>query len=80
MRTTCTEVQMTDNDLLLYPMGDATDRPACNVCGSEMPLAKFEAMPGQPEFSTFRCGECSHSETFLAQSDEHDQSAKSTNR
>jgi hypothetical protein len=60
---------MTDTDLLLYPMGEATDNPSCEVCGAEMPLAKFEALPGSLEFSTFRCPACCHSETFLAEPD-----------
>ena len=58
---------MINNDLLLYPMGDFSERPVCDLCGAEMPLAKFEGIAGKPEFSTFRCGECSHSETFLAE-------------
>ena len=58
---------MVDTDLLLYPMGEATDRAVCDLCGAEMSLAKFEWQPGKPEFSTFRCSKCAHSETFLAE-------------
>jgi hypothetical protein len=58
---------MADNELLLYPLGDPLDRPLCNECGAEMPLAKLEARPGHTDYSTFRCPDCSHSETFIAE-------------
>jgi DNA-directed RNA polymerase subunit RPC12/RpoP len=58
---------MSENELLLYPLGDPTDRPACSECGAEMPLAKLEAGPGGNDYSTFRCAACSHSETFIAE-------------
>ena len=61
---------MTTTDLLLYPMGEATDLPVCAECGFNMTLAKFEAQRGSPVFSTFRCADCGHSETFLAEPDD----------
>ena len=61
---------MTATDLLLYPMGEATDRPGCDNCGVTMTFAKFEARRGSPVFSTFRCTVCGHSETFLAEPDD----------
>ena len=61
---------MTDNELLLNPTGDFTVCPVCDLCGAEMPLAKFEALPDKPEYSTFRCAKCSHTETFLAEAEE----------
>lgn len=61
---------MTATDLLLYPMGEATDRPVCDKCGTNMTLAKLEAQRSSPVFSTFRCTNCGHSETFLAEPDD----------
>jgi hypothetical protein len=58
---------MTDNELLLYPLGDPFDRPVCSECGAEMPLAKVVSKPGHTDYSTFRCPACSHSETFIAE-------------
>jgi hypothetical protein len=58
---------MTDNELLLYPLGDPLDRPVCSECGAEMPLAKVVSRPGHTDYSTFRCPACSHSETFIAE-------------
>ena len=58
---------ITENELLLYPLGDPTDQPTCVKCGAEMPLAKVEARPGRSDYSTFRCSACSHSETFIAE-------------
>jgi hypothetical protein len=43
---------MSATDLLLYPMGEATDRPVCNNCGVNMTLAKFEAQRGSPNAGT----------------------------
>ena len=58
---------MTDNELLLYPLGDPFDCPVCSQCGAEMPLARLEALPGHSDYSTFRCAVCGHSETFIAE-------------
>jgi predicted RNA-binding Zn-ribbon protein involved in translation (DUF1610 family) len=57
---------MTSNEFLLYPLGDPTDVPACARCGEAMPLARLEAAPGRPDYSTFRCPACGRSETFIA--------------
>ena len=60
------EVAVIENELLLYPLGDPTDAPACTRCGADMPLARLEAAPGRPDYSTFRCPACNRSETFIA--------------
>jgi hypothetical protein len=31
-----------------------------------MPLARLEAAPGKPDYSTFRCPGCGRSEMFVA--------------
>jgi hypothetical protein len=56
---------MTDNEFLLYPLGEPTDLPVCIGCGEPMPLARLDALPGRPDYSTFRCPACSRSETFI---------------
>lgn len=56
---------MTPTELLLYPIGRATDILSCDLCGAQMALARFERLPNRPEFSNFRCNDCCHSEMFL---------------
>jgi DNA-directed RNA polymerase subunit RPC12/RpoP len=58
---------MTENELLLYPLGGPLDQPRCAECGSQMLLVRVEARSGQTDYSTFRCPACGHSETFIAE-------------
>jgi hypothetical protein len=48
----------TDLDFLLYPLA-TEEGPTCPACGKPMTIALHEARPGRPDFSTFRCPDCS---------------------
>jgi hypothetical protein len=55
-----------DPDLLLNPLTTA-EMPTCPACGSPMAIALHEARENRPDFSTFRCDDCAHFETFVCE-------------
>jgi transposase-like protein len=55
-----------DQDLLLYPLATA-ELPSCPACGCAMAIVLHEARDKGPDFSTFRCEECSRSERFVCE-------------
>jgi hypothetical protein len=54
----------TDQDFLLYPLG-TEEQPECPACGKPMTIALHEARSDRPDFSTFRCQDCTRSERFV---------------
>ncbi len=54
----------TDQDFLLYPLG-TEEQPLCPACGEPMMIALHEARSDRPDFSTFRCQDCTRSERFV---------------
>jgi hypothetical protein len=54
----------TDLDFLLYPLA-TEEEPVCPACGKPMTIALHEARHDRPDFSTFKCLDCTRSERFV---------------